>query len=209
MGVVPTILEKEFLRAEEKINLVKDVVDWIQIDVIDGKFTSGKTFELELLTRIKNIEACLFDIHLMVENPQKWINKCLFVGASRIIGHIEAIEDRDEFVKLVKNEGVEAGLAIEIDSNIDENIPDETDVVLLMARKAGFGDYQFDEKIFDRIKEIVVIRQKLGLKFLIGVDGGIRKENVKRLVEAGVDIAYCGSSVFNGDIVNNLENLKK
>ncbi len=209
MRIVPTILEKEFLKAEEKINLVKDLVDWIQIDVIDGKFISGKTFELEQLSRIKETEACLFDIHLMVEKPQKWINKCLFVGASRIIGHIEAIEDRDDFIRSVKNEGVEAGLAIEIDSSIDENIPDETDVVLLMARKAGFGDYQFNEQVFEKIKKAVLVRSKLGLNYTIGVDGGIRLENIKRLAEAGVDIAYCGSSVFNGDIVNNLENLKK
>ena len=208
MRIIPTILEKEFLKAEEKISAIKDLVDWIQIDVIDGKFTDGKTFELEQLSRIKETESGLFDIHLMVEKPEKWINKCLFVEASRIIGHVEAIEDRQKFVNLVKSEGLEAGIGFDVDTDFDEDIPENTDVVILMARKAGFGDYQFNEQVFEKIKKAVLVRSKLGLNYTIGVDGGIRLENIKRLAEAGVDIAYCGSSVFNGDVADNLENLK-
>jgi len=209
MRIVPTILEREFLKAEEKIKMVKDMVGWIQIDLIDGKFTGGKTFELEQLSRITETEKCLFDIHLMVERPEKWINKCLFVGASRIIGHVEAVEDRDNFVESVKNEGIEAGLGFDIDTDVDQNIPDDTDVVLLMARKVGFGEFQLEEKIFDKINRLKSIRKKLGFKFLIGVDGGIRLENITKLAETGVDIAYCGSAVFNGDVAYNLENLKQ
>src|SRR4030042_2053047 len=113
MIIIPTILEKEFLKAEEKIRLVKDLSTWIQIDVIDG------------------------------------------------------------FVKMVKDEGLEAGLAFDINTPIDSNIPAETDVVLLMARKAGFGDYKFDEKVYEKIGALKKIKQEKDLHFSIGIDGGI------------------------------------
>lgn len=208
MKIIPTIFEKNFLMAEEKILAIKDMVDWIQVDVTDGYFVDGKTFELEMLGRVEETESSLFDIHLMVENPEKWINKCLFVGASRIIGHVEAIDKRSEFVDLIKKEGVETGLAFDIDTNIDNDIDQDVDVVLLMGRKAGFGVYEFDEIVFEKIKKVVELRRKIGANWKIGVDGGINIGNLEKLKEIGVDIAYCGSAVFNGDINKNLERLK-
>ncbi len=192
MQIIPTILEKEFLEAERKIKLVRDLTAWIQIDVIDGKFLSGKTFELELLTRIEGIEKNLLDIHLMVKNPIKWINKCLFCQASRIIGSVEAIDDRDEFVKMAKDTGMEVGLGFDIGTEIDEKIPRETDLVLLMARKAGFGNYEFDERVYKKIERLAKIKEEMDLDFLIGVDGGINPGVVDELKKLKVDVIYCG-----------------
>lgn len=206
--IIPTIFEKEFLRAEEKIILIKDKVSWIQIDVTDGYFVKGKTFELELLGRIKETEKCLYDIHLMVKNPEKWVNKCVFSGASRIIGQVEAMKDRNSFVDFVKNEGLEVGLAFDVGTDLDEDIPEDTDVLLLMGRKAGFGNYKFEEKIFEKIKKAVSLRNDLNLSYKIGIDGGVSLTNIGRLKKMGVDIAYCGSAVFNGVTTSNLENLK-
>lgn len=200
MQIIPTIFEKEFLEAERRIKLVKDLTTWMQIDVIDGKFLSGKTFELELLTRVEGIEKNLLDIHLMVENPIKWINKCLFTQASRIIGSVEAIDDRDEFVKMAKDTGMEVGLGFDIDTEIDEKIPKETDVILLMARKAGFGNYTFNEGVFKKIERLVKIREEMDLDFLIGVDGGINPSVVDELRKLKVDIIYCGKYFM--EIVN-------
>ncbi len=200
MQIIPTIFEKEFLEAERRIKLVKDLTTWMQIDVIDGKFLPGKTFELELLTRIEGIEKKLLDIHLMVENPSKWINKCLFAQASRIIGQVEAIDDRDEFVKKAKDTGLEVGLGFDIDTEIDEKIPKETDVILLMARKAGFGNYKFDERVYKRIERLVKIKKDMDLDFLIGIDGGIKPSVVDELRKAKVDIIYCGKYFM--EIVN-------
>lgn len=200
MQIIPTILEKEFLEAERRIKSVKDKTAWIQIDVIDGKFTNGKTFELELLTRIEGIEKNLLDIHLMVKNPIKWINKCLFCQASRVIGSVEAIDDRDEFVKMAKDTGLEVGLGFDIDTEIDEKIPRETDVILLMARKAGFGNYELDERVYKKIERLVKIKEEMDLDFLIGVDGGIRLNMVSELRKAKVDIIYCGKYFM--EIVN-------
>ena len=209
MKIVPTILEKKFEEAERKIELVVDLVSWIQIDVIDGVFCSGKSFELELMGRVDfNIENKLLDIHLMVREPIKWVNKCDFVKAARVIGQVEMMSKREEFVKTVKDTNMEAGLAIDIDSQIGE-IPEETDVVLLMGRKAGFGGEEMDEKIWKKIEILKQVQDDREASFEIGVDGGVNNKNIEKLRKAGVDIAYCGGAVFeNGNVGDNLKILK-
>jgi len=208
MQIIPTILEKQFDLAEEKIRLIKDQTTWIQIDVIDSVYVHGKTFELERLTRSGlNTENILWEVHLMVKEPQKWIAKSNFIDASRIIGQVEMMSDLEAFVSKVKDTA-EAGLAFDIETPIGE-IPKETDLVLLMARKAGFDPQELDSRIFDKIETLKKIRKEEGLEFKIGVDGGITQENIKKLAEAGIDIAYCGGAIFNGNVKNNLEKLNE
>ena len=234
MQVVPTILEKSFDEAERKIELVKDLVSWIQIDVIDGVFCYGKTFELELVKRLDfDVEDKSFEIHLMVKEPKNWISKCNFVGAARVVGHVEMMEDREEFVKKVKDLNMEAGLAIDIKTEIGE-VPVETDMVLLMGRKAGFDSRGLNRKVFDKIGILkqfppgATHQRRAGkqddsgagqddrgrggdgteARFKIGVDGGVNRGNIEKLREAGVDVVYCGSAIFDGNVKENLEVLK-
>lgn len=208
MQITPTILEKEFWAAENKIRHAKNISRWIQIDVIDGVFTEGKTFELELLnSKLEELENVLWEIHLMVKEPKNWIEKCNFINASRVIGQVEMMTNREDFITEIKDLGMEAGLAFDIDTEIGE-IPQETDLVLLLSRKSGFGNYNLDEIIFEKIKKLKKIKEEKNLKFMIGIDGGINEENIKRLKEAGIDIAYCGGSIFNGMVDDNWEKLK-
>lgn len=208
MQIIPAILEKNFDLAWNKIRQVKDISKWVQIDVIDGKFNFGKTFELELLNNnLEETENTLWDIHLMVEEPINWIEKCNFVGALRIIGHVEKMSDREDFVSEVKNLGIDAGLAMDINTEI-KNIPKETDLVLLMGRKSGFESVPMDNKVFEKIKELLKIRNDDGYKFLIAIDGGVNLENIKSFSKAGVDIVYCTGAIFNGMVEDNLEKLK-
>ncbi|MFA5532390.1 MAG: hypothetical protein WDA13_02235 [Candidatus Shapirobacteria bacterium] len=208
MQIIPTILEKEFWAAENKIRHAKNISRWIQIDVIDGVFTEGKTFELELLnSKLEELENVLWEIHLMVKEPKNWIEKCNFINASRVIGQVEMMTNREDFITEIKDLGMEAGLAFDIETEIGE-IPQETDLVLLLSRKSGFGNYDLDEMIFKKIEKLKKIKEGKNLKFMIGIDGGINEENIKRLKEAGIDIAYCGGSIFNGMVDDNWEKLK-
>jgi len=207
MQVIPTILEKNFGQAETKILLVKDLTKRIQIDVIDGVFSFGKTFELELINRIENAENVLWETHLMVKEPINWIEKSIFINSSRIIGQVELMSDKEKFIDEVKNNGLEAGLAFDIETEISE-IPEETDIVLLLGRKAGFESFSLDEeKVYKKIQQLVSLRDKNGMRFLIGVDGGINTDNIKKLEDMGIDVAYCGGAVFNGKVKDNLEKL--
>lgn len=198
MQIIPAILEKDYKEAQIKIERVKNYTNWVQIDVIDGFFTEGKSFELELLSGFEFEKTLLWDIHLMVKNPINWINKCVFVGASRIIAQVEMMENREEFVKKVKDEGIDVGLAFDIDTPVDK-IPEETDIVLLMGRKAGFKSFNFDKKVFDKIPK----------NFQWAVDGGINFEELKLLKEKGARIAYCGGLVFNGNVPVNFEKIEE
>ncbi|MDD2483393.1 MAG: hypothetical protein PHD49_02805 [Candidatus Shapirobacteria bacterium] len=208
MLVIPTILEKDFSIAEIKIRLIKDKSRWMQIDVIDGYFSEGKSFELELLNKIqKEIQNNLLEIHLMVKEPIKWIEKCNFVGASRIIGQVEKMSDRKKFVEEIKDMGLEAGLAFDVETEIDE-IPLETDLILLMGRKAGFEAVEFDEKILKKIEFLVNLRRDKEMDFEIGIDGGIDLKTIEKIKNTGIEIAYCGKAIFNGMVDDNFEKLK-
>ena len=204
MQIIPTILESDFAAAEKKIIQVKGQFKRIQIDVIDNVFTSGKTFELELINRLENTDNILWETHLMVKEPINWIKKSIFINSSRIIGQVEMMSDREKFVTQVKDNGADAGLAFDINSEVG-NIPEETDVVLLLGRKAGFGSWPIDEKIYKKIQQLVKLREENRLKFLIGVDGGINFDNIKKLEDTGAEIAYCGRAVFSDKVEDNLK----
>jgi len=209
MQVIPAILEKNFLEAEKKIGQVLDLSRWIQIDTIDGKFHLEKSFELELINSLRNEnEGTLWEVHLMVKEPINWIEKCYFIGASRVIGQVEMMVDRDEFIKKVKDKGMEAGLAFDIDTEID-SIPEETEVVLLLGRKSGFGGGELNEIIFERIEKLKKIKEEKNLSFQIAVDGGVNKNNIEKLKKTGVDIAYCGGAIFDGMVKDNLDELER
>lgn len=207
MQIVPAILEKEFSKVEFKLNQIKDFSNRVQIDVIDSIFSFGKTFNLELLSKTEvDINNMLLDIHLMVKEPIKWLQKCFFVGATRVIGQVEMMSNRNDFVNKTIEIGMEAGLAFDIDTEIDE-IPNETDLVLLMARKSGFETFELNEKIWEKIEKAKKIKKENNLKFKIGIDGGVNFENIGKFKNAGVDILYCTSAVFNGNVSDNLDKL--
>jgi ribulose-phosphate 3-epimerase len=198
MQIIPTTgLKKDFFEAEERIAVIKGSGRWIQIDVSDGVFTPGKTFELELVNKLDfNTDEVLWDVHLMVREPIDWIEKCLFIGANKIVGQVEMMADREKFIKAVKDEGLEAGLAFDVATEIGD-IPEETDEILLMGRKAGFGVYPLNERIYKKIE----VAKKMGK--IVAVDGGVTKENIGKLEKAGTDIIYSEANYFDINEKNN------
>ncbi|HRS22896.1 MAG TPA: hypothetical protein P5299_01520 [Candidatus Woesebacteria bacterium] len=190
MQIIPTVLEKEFNAAEKTIRQVMTFSPWIQIDVIDGIYTQGKTFELELLNKAEFPETILWDIHLMVKEPENWLEKCFFVGAARITGQVEMMTDRYRFINKIKSMNIEAGLAFDQNTPAT-NIPPETNLVLLMGRKAGFIKNKFDPQVLKKINH----------QFITAIDGGVSSRNIKTIEEAGVDIVYSGRAFR--DLINH------
>jgi len=188
MQIIPTTNPQvDFNRVEARLSSVKDLTTWIQVDVTDGVLVKPVSFPLELLNRSDLIlEKNIFDIHLMVKNPINWLNKCLFIQASRVIGQVEAMSNREDFIKVVKDQGLEAGLAFDVDTPIDFKIPLDTDLILLMGRPMGFDPLPLDDRIFSKIKKL---KDK---KYKVAVDGGATPDNLPRLINAGVDIIYSG-----------------
>jgi ribulose-phosphate 3-epimerase len=198
MQIIPTSNpDPDFLKIENWLSEVKDFSTWIQIDVTDGFLVSPKSFSLELMTRLTvNLEKNIFDVHLMVKEPINWIQKCHFIQASRIIGQVEMMTDREKFISTVKDDGLEAGLAFDVGTQIDSNIPKEVDLILLMGRPMGLQSRPFDSSIIDKIKSL---KDK---GFTVGVDGGVDLQVFPSLVAAGVDIIYA-HQYFNDLISTN------
>ena len=192
MQIIPTTNPQvDFLDVEKRLEHIKDLSAWIQIDVTDGVLVSPPTFPLEILSKSKiNLDKNIFDIHLMVKNPINWINKCLFVEATRITGQVELMDDREKFVTTVKDHGCEAGLSFDVDTPID-NIPAETDLILIMGRKMGFAPAILDDKIYEKIK------QAKSFGKLVALDGGASLENFEKLKASGLDIIYSYQNYFD------------
>lgn len=186
MEIIPTIFEKEFSSVEMRFSQIKSFSPWVQIDVTDNFLVPGKTFELELVSKIEQSISTLWDIHLMVKEPLNWLKKCQFIDASRVYGQVEMMSDRKKFITGAKDKGLEVGLAFDINTPLDKNIPRETDYILLMARHFGFNSSPLNEKIYDRLKFF----KDLGFK--VAVDGGVDPLNISQLNSAGVDIIYSG-----------------
>jgi ribulose-phosphate 3-epimerase len=199
MQIIPTAgLKKLFPEAEEVIRQLKDSSRWIQIDVCDGVFAPGRTFELDLLNKLDfDANNNLWDIHLMVKEPITWVNKCIHVGASRIIGQVEMMSDRNEFLDRVKGEGAEAGLSFDIETEVDK-ISGDWDIIQVMGRKAGFGYFDFDKRALDKIKKI----KDMG--YVVGVDGGADVDNINEIKQAGADIVYSEVNYWKLVDSNNL-----
>jgi ribulose-phosphate 3-epimerase len=201
MQIIPTIgLKKQYSEAEEAIRQLRNYSSWIQIDVCDSVFAPGKTFELELLNRLDfETKNNLWDVHLMVKEPINWVNKCIEVGASRIIGQVEIMSDREKFLEKVKSEAAEAGLSYDINTEIDA-IEGDWDIIQVMGRQAGFGYFEFEKKVLDKIKKI----KDMG--YMVGVDGGADVDNIEMIEKAGADIVY--SEVNYWDLLEYGKNKK-
>lgn len=199
MQIIPTTNpQTNYLEVEKRLEKIKDLSAWIQIDVTDGILVKPPTFPLELLKKPAiNLDKNIFDIHLMVKNPINWINKCLFIESTRITAQVEMMDDREKFVTLVKDSGCEAGLSFDVDTSID-NIPAETDVIQIMGRKMGFEPAPLDDKIYDKIK----LAKSFGK--LVALDGGASLENLDKLQAAGLDILYSYHNYF--DLINKYVN---
>ncbi len=193
MQIIPTVLTNSQEDLENRLIRLKEFSQWIQIDVVDGRFAANRTFPLEWLN---NYQDFSWDIHLMVDKPIAWLEKCFLVAASRIVGQIETMTDQREFVNRLINNGVESGLALDLGTpveKLDSEALLSADLVLLLSVKAGFSGQHFNPIVFKKIEKLIDLKKELGANFKIAVDGGIdSREMIAKLEKSGVDLCYIG-----------------
>ena len=182
--------------------------DMYHFDVMDGQFVKYKSVDFAYLEQLKERTALLFDCHLMVNDPIKVVDKYIKNGANIITFHQEVLneEQTHKLIKHVKNKGVMAGLAIDLDTDISKVDPflSELDMVLVMSVKAGKGGQEFQKSALQKIK---YVRAK-NAKILIEVDGGINDKTAAQAVRAGADIVVSGSYIYNNDAYESIQKLK-
>lgn len=205
--IIPTLFStteqeyKERIAKLESSNFLES--GWVQLDLMDNKFVPNLSIGLNVVKKYPlkyHVEA-----QLMVMNPREWIPGLIEIGAERIIFPVEIEANFEELITKIKNSGVAVGLSVnpETDINKIDNFLDKLDAVLFMSVKPGLEGQEFSLNTFDKIRE--VRRKKPDL--LIGVDGGIKDTNAKRLVDAGADYLAIGSFLFKGDLDENVEKI--
>ena len=198
--IAPSLLSADFSNLKKDIEMVNESeADWFHLDIMDGHFVPNISFGIPVVKSIKKYAKKTLDVHLMITNPENYIDKFIESGADIVTIHIEACKGKTEkILKEIKRMNIKAGLAINPDTNfkIIEKYIDLMDIVCLMGVFPGFGGQKIIDSTFQRCKGISEIIAKNGVKCLLEVDGGVTAENAKKLLESGADVLVAGSYVF-------------
>lgn len=195
------MLAADFLHLEKDIETVNKYADIFHLDVMDGAFVPNISFGFPVIEAIAGKAEKPMDVHLMIIEPEKYVDRFAGVGAAMISFHLNASKDPEALLKHIRSLGVKAGLVINPDIPVEDLFPylKDADYVLLMSVYAGFGGQKFIEATYDRIRTLKaeIIRQGLDIK--IEVDGGVSASNAAALAEAGAEIFVAGSAVFKSE----------
>ena len=211
--IAPSMLSSDFGRLIDEIELInKSNADWFHLDVMDGVFVPNITFGSPVLEIFKNYAKKPLDIHLMIVNPENYIDKFSSYNPDTITFHIEAVKDISAILKKIKNLNIKAGLAINPDTPIKDLEPylNEIDMVCLMGVFPGFSGQKFINKTNSRLRDLKKLIETKKSNALIQIDGGVDLSNVKELSRLGADILVSGSCIFKSKNPSKIiDSLKK
>ncbi|WP_137789703.1 ribulose-phosphate 3-epimerase [Bacillus sp. E(2018)] len=197
--IAPSILSADFSKLSDDIKAVEEAgADYIHVDVMDGHFVPNITIGPLVVQAIRPITKLPLDVHLMIENPDRYIEEFAKAGADIISVHVEASPHLHRTVQLIKQQGVKAGVVINPATSVDsiKHILQDVDLVLLMTVNPGFGGQAFIESVVPKIKEVSDLVKTQGLNVEIEVDGGVNPETARLCVEAGANVLVAGSAIY-------------
>lgn len=198
--IAPSILSADFARLGDEI---KDVeaggADYIHVDVMDGHFVPNITIGPLIVEAIRPVTKLPLDVHLMIENPDQYIEAFAKAGADYITVHVEACRHLHRTIQLIKSTGVKAGVVINPATPVEslKHIIEDVDMVLLMSVNPGFGGQKFISSVLTKIKQVKEMADAVNPELEIEVDGGVNEETAMLCVEAGATVLVAGSAVFN------------
>lgn len=198
--IAPSILSADFANLEKEIKDVEQAgADYIHVDVMDGHFVPNITIGPLIVDAIRPVTNLPLDVHLMIENPDNYIEAFAKAGADIITVHQEACPHLHRTIQNIKNQGVKPGVVINpaTPAEMIRPVLQDVDLVLLMTVNPGFGGQKFIESVLPKIKQIAQWRDEMQLSFEIEVDGGVNKDTACSCVEAGSDVLVAGSAIFN------------
>lgn len=206
--IAPSILSADFSKlGEEVIAIDKAGADWVHIDVMDGIFVPNITFGAGVMKSVRDKTDLTFDVHLMITQPERYIEDFVKAGADMITIHVESTLHPHRVIQQIKSFGVKAGIVLNPSTSPEtiKYLIDDVDMVLVMSVNPGFGGQSFIESAVSKIKEIRSMNPNVDIE----VDGGITDKTIGRCIEAGANIFVAGSYVFKGDYAERIANLKK
>ena len=199
----PSILSADFA------NLGRDILEahnagakYLHVDVMDGKFVPSISFGMPVIKSIRSVSDIVFDVHLMIEEPIRYIKEFVESGADIITIHLEACENVQATIDKIHEMGVKAGLSIKPGTPVESLLPylDKVEMILMMSVEPGFGGQKYIEASTERIRQVRAMLDERNLSTDLQVDGGINVDNVSVVLDAGVNVVVAGSAIFGGNI---------
>lgn len=200
--IAPSVLACDFANIQQEIEMLnQSEADWVHVDVMDGMFVPNISFGMPVIQAMKKHSTKPLDVHLMIEQPERYVSDFKKVGADVLTVHYEACTHLHRVLQMIKAEGMLAGVALNPHTPVEllEPVLEDLDLVCLMSVNPGFGGQSFIEKTYDKIIKLRAMITEKGLATKIEIDGGVKQNNAKKLLDAGADVLVAGSFVFSSD----------
>ena len=207
----PSILSADFTKLGEEIETIDNAgAEYIHVDVMDGMFVPSISYGMPVIKSIRKSTGKVFDVHLMIIEPIRYIADFAASGADMITVHVEACSDVVATIEKIREYKLKVGITLNPDTPVSAIKPylNRVDMVLIMSVNPGFGGQKFITSSVDKIKEVKRLRDELNLSYDIEVDGGINIDNLATVLEAGANVIVAGSAIFRGDAAENVKKFK-
>jgi ribulose-phosphate 3-epimerase len=200
--IAPSILAADYTQLGRQIQSCIDAgTEWLHCDIMDGHFVPNISYGPGIVEAAASVGNVFIDVHLMIENPDQYVEDFIEAGADLLTVHQEVCPHLHRTIQHIKKQGAKAGVAVNPATPLQHIIPilSEVDLVLIMSVNPGFGGQSFIESSYQKLQEARNLREKRGAQFHISVDGGVGPDNTKKIARAGADVFVAGSSIFKSD----------
>jgi ribulose-phosphate 3-epimerase len=214
--IAPSVLAADFTKLQSEFDMVNySEADWFHVDVMDGRFVPNISFGMMLVEAFKRMAKKPLDVHLMIVEPEKYIEQFRNAGADVITVHYEACPHLHRTLQQIRATGAKAGVALNPHTPVSvlEDVLEDLDLVLLMSVNPGFGGQKFIYQTIPKVKKLRGMMDERNIEAHIEIDGGVGLQNIEALIEAGADVLVAGSSVFGAkdplDAISKMKNMKR